>query len=228
MNTEPSGESSANDTPGKRSGGKRWLIRLAALIVFVIILCIGIFVGSFVRFSRDVIHLETPAEVTKADGIVVLTGASRRIGQAVELLDGGFAERLLISGVNPATTAGQIQSLTQAEPALFECCVDIDHNALDTIGNAEETAAWIEEHGYDSIIVVTSNYHMPRSLLLLRRANSETEYIPYPIMNNDLRHLQWLQQPGALRGLLAEYVKFLAARLRIDLRRKGSDQLESG
>lgn len=228
MNTEPSGESPPDDSPAKRSRGRRWLIRLAALIIFVIVLCIGIFVGSFVRFSRDVINLETPTEVTRADGIVVLTGASQRIGRAVELLDSGHAERLLISGVYPATTAEQIQSLTQAEPALFECCVDIDRDALDTIGNAEETAAWIEEHGYDSVIVVTSNYHMPRSLLLLRRADGETDYIPYPVVNRDLRHLQWLQQPGALRMMLEEYVKYLAARLRINLRRKGDAQLASG
>jgi uncharacterized SAM-binding protein YcdF (DUF218 family) len=226
MNTEPSGESSPVDSPGKHSGGARWLIRLAALLLLVLVLCIGLFVGSFLRFSREIIHLEPPGDLARADGIVVLTGGSQRIDKAVELLGSGQAKRLLISGVYPATTAGQLQRLTQAEPALFECCVDIDHDALDTIGNAEETAAWIQKHGYVNVIVVTSNYHMPRSLLLLRRVDSATNYIPYPVVVTDLRHLQWLQQPGAIRTMLAEYVKYLAVRLQLNIRRRSVDRPE--
>ena len=222
MNTEESGESPVVDSPRKHSGGARWLIRLVAVFLLILALGIGLFAGSFLRFSRDVIHLEPPVNLAKADGIVVLTGGSQRIDRAVELLDSGQAERLLISGVYPATTAGQLQRLTQAEPALFECCVDIDHDALDTIGNAEETAAWIGKHGYDDVIVVTSNYHMPRSLLLLRRVDGKTNYIPYPVVATDLRQLQWLQQPGAIRMLFAEYVKYLAARFRLNIRRKSS------
>ena len=42
---------------------------------------------------------------------------------------------------------------------------DIDHAALDTIGNAEESAKWVNSHGYGRVIVVTNNYHMPRSLV---------------------------------------------------------------
>ncbi|MCP4318692.1 MAG: YdcF family protein [Hyphomicrobiales bacterium] len=227
MNTEPTGESPPDDSPKKHSGRARWLTRLVAVFLLVLALAVGLFVGSFLRFSRDIIHLEPPRKLTKADGIVVLTGGSRRIDQAVELLDGGQADRLLISGVFPATTASQIQRLTQAEPALFECCVDIDHDALDTIGNANETAAWVQKHGYKDVILVTSNYHMPRSLMLLRRVDGKTNYIPYPVVATDLRHLQWLQQPGAIRMLAAEYLKYLAARFRLNIRRSAGDGLPS-
>ncbi|MEX3011427.1 YdcF family protein [Hoeflea sp. TYP-13] len=227
MNTEPTGESAPADSPKKHSGGARWLKRLAGVFLLVLALAVGLFVGSFLRFSRDVIHLEPPRKLAQADGIVVLTGGSKRIDRAVELLDRGTAGRLLISGVYPATTSGQIQRLTQAEPALFECCVDIGHDALDTIGNANEAALWVQKNGYRNVIVVTSNYHMPRSLMELRRVDEATNYIPYPVVATDLRHLQWLQQPAAIRMLAAEYVKYLAARLRLNFGRTTSDGLRS-
>lgn len=227
MSTEPTGESPPDDSPEEHSGGARWLRWLAAAVLLVVALAVGAFVGSFLRFSRDIIYLEPPKELARADGIVVLTGGSRRIEQAVELLDSGQAERLLISGVFPATTAGQLQRLTQAEPALFECCVDIDHDALDTIGNANETAAWVKRHGYHDVILVTSNYHMPRSLMELRRVDETTNYIPYPVVTTDLRHLQWLQQPDAIRTMAAEYLKYLAACFHLDIRRDAGDGPDS-
>ncbi|MEM6463420.1 MAG: YdcF family protein [Pseudomonadota bacterium] len=222
MNTEQAGESPPVVSPKSKHGRTRWFFRLAGIVLLFLALAAGLFVGSFLRFSRDVIRLEPPANLASADGIVVLTGGSQRIERAVELMDTGHAQRLLISGVFPSTTAEQIQRLTQAEPALFECCVDIDHDALDTIGNAEETAAWIERHGYHDVIVVTSNYHMPRSLMLLRRVDSDTNYIPYPVIVTDLRSLQWLEEPAAIRLLFAEYVKYVAASLRLNIRRKAT------
>ncbi|WP_169054170.1 YdcF family protein [Nitratireductor sp. XY-223] len=215
MNTDPTGESAVAESPKKHSGGARWLGRLAGIFLLVLALAVGLFAGSFLRFSRDVIELVPPRKLAEADGIVVLTGGRQRIERALDLLDGGTAGRLLISGVNPATTSRQIQTLTDSEPALFECCVDIGHDAIDTIGNANEAALWVREHGYSNIIVVTSNYHMPRSLMELRRVDPDTNFIPYPVVTTDLRNLQWLQKPAALRMLAAEYVKYLAARYRL-------------
>lgn len=215
MNTDPTGDSATTEPPKKHSGGARWLGRLAGLILLVLALAVGLFAGSFLRFSRDIIELEPPRTIARADGIVVLTGGRQRIERALELLDEGTADHLLISGVNPATTSRQIQTLTHSEPTLFECCVDIGHDAIDTIGNANEAALWVKEHGYGDVIVVTSNYHMPRSLLELRRVDPGTNFIPYPVVTTDLRNLQWLQHPASLRMLAAEYLKYLAARYRL-------------
>ncbi|WP_419906684.1 YdcF family protein [Hoeflea sp.] len=215
MNTDQTGESATTESPKEHSGGARWLGRLAGLFLLVLALAVGLLAGSFLRFARDVIELVPPRNLAEADGIVVLTGGRQRIERALELLDDGTAERLLISGVNPATTGQQIQTLTDTEPALFECCVDIGHDAIDTIGNANEAASWVQQHGYSDVIVVTSNYHMPRSLIELQRVDDDTNFIPYPVVSTDLSNLQWLQKPAALRMLAAEYVKYLAARYRL-------------
>ncbi len=112
--------------------------------------------------------LSIPAEeVTldrKADGIVVLTGAAARIPDAIELLAAERGKRLLISGVHRDTRAREIARLTPLYSKYFSCCIDLDRSALNTFGNALETKRWAREHNFNSLIVVTSNWHMPRAM----------------------------------------------------------------
>lgn len=169
--------------------------------------------GGFLYFAETVAALETPREA-KADAIVVLTGGYQRIDRAIDLLKQGAGRRLLISGVNPATSGNQIRKLTQSSSALFECCVDMGYEAVDTIGNANETARWISDHQFRRVLVVTNNYHMPRSLLELRAVDPQTEFIAYPVVNSDLKNGNWLHQPVVMKAMLSEYLKYSLARLR--------------
>lgn len=173
----------------------------------------GLFFGGFLYFADMVTSLSAPPDI-KADAIVVLTGGSQRLNQALDLLTRGAGERLLISGVHRATTAGQIRAVTQSPNSLFRCCVDIGYEAKDTVGNAAEAVGWIRDHGYRRVLVVTNNYHMPRSLIELRRADPETEFIPYPVVNSDLKSRNWFADPQTLRVMLSEYGKILATGVR--------------
>ncbi len=175
--------------------------------------CLGLFVAGFLQFADKVASLQPPAS-PKADAIIVLTGGFQRIDQGVELLKAGAGKRLLISGVHPTTTRSQIRRNTQSSAALFTCCVDIGREAVDTIGNAVEASNWIADRGYRSILVVTNNYHMPRSLLELRRARPETEFIAYPVVNSDLKTSNWLRNPLFMKAILLEYAKYSVAFLR--------------
>ncbi|ANM06128.1 YdcF-like protein [Rhizobium phaseoli] len=180
---------------------------------FGCVLAIALLFGGFLRFADSVTTLKPPVE-PKADAIVVLTGGYQRIDQAVELLQKGAGKRLLISGVHPTTTPAQIRMMTQGSANLFSCCVDIGHDALDTIGNAEETSNWIHAKGYRSVLVVTNNYHMPRSLAELSYVDPDIEFIPYPVVNSDLKTRNWFTDPNAMRVMLAEYAKVLLAGVR--------------
>jgi uncharacterized SAM-binding protein YcdF (DUF218 family) len=177
---------------------------------FAFVIAAALVFGGFLRFADSVTTLKPPAE-PRADAIVVLTGGYQRIDQAVELLQKGAGKRLLISGVHPTTTRAQIRKMTQAAPELFACCVDIGYDALDTIGNAEEASNWIHARGYKSVLVVTNNYHMPRSLSELAYVDTETQFIPYPVVNTDLKNSNWFTDPNAMRVMLAEYAKVLLA-----------------
>jgi uncharacterized SAM-binding protein YcdF (DUF218 family) len=130
------------------------------------------------------------------------------------LLRDGAGERLLISGAHPSTSPTQIRRTTQSSPDLFKCCVDVGYEAIDTIGNANEITRWIQDHGYRSVLVVTNNYHMPRSLLELRLIDRRTTFIPYPVINADLKRKAWFAEPDVLRTMLSEYAKWAAASLR--------------
>jgi uncharacterized SAM-binding protein YcdF (DUF218 family) len=185
-------------------------MRRLILLVFVGLAIIG---GGFLWFADSVTSLRAPDGV-KADAIVVLTGGYLRIEQALGLLRDGAGKRLLISGAHPTTTPSQIRKATQASADLFDCCVDIGYDAIDTIGNANEIARWIHDHDYKSILVVTNNYHMLRSLHELRRADPVTEFIPYPVINADLTRRAWFMEPDTLRTMLSEYGKVVLASLR--------------
>ncbi|QRM56755.1 YdcF family protein [Sinorhizobium sp. BG8] len=200
--------------------------RPARRVVRYVILALAVvsavaFVG-FLRFADQVAALQPPIH-PKADAIVVLTGSAQRIGQGLELLKSGAGQRLLISGVHPTTSGNQIRKLNQSSSTLFECCVDIGHDAIDTIGNANETARWISDHGYRSILVVTNNYHMPRSLLELKRSDNRTEFISYPVVSADLKSGYWLAKRAVVRPMISEYIKYTAATLR-DMAGAGSSK----
>ncbi|WQO27114.1 YdcF family protein [Microvirga lotononidis] len=177
---------------------------------FIAILVIG-FLG-FLGFVYSLDRFEQPPE-TRADGIVAMTGGAQRIGDAIDLLAKGYAKRLLISGVNENTSRDQIARLNPGQRRLFDCCVDLDYRARNTIGNAIETRRWAEANSFDTIIVVTSNYHMPRTLVELEHALPNLQKIPYPVAATIDPH-EWWHKPAVARLVFTEYVKFLAVWIR--------------
>ncbi len=183
---------------------------LFAVSSFFASLLSGLFPAVFCG-SQILVASMRPPEGAKGDAIIVLTGGYQRIEQAVGLLRDGVGKRLLISGVNPATTRTQIRKMTQGSSDMFSCCVDMGYKAIDTIGNANEAASWIRDHGYSSIVVVTNNYHMHRSLHELHNASPQTQFIAYPVISADLARTNWFAEPDVVRTMLYEYMKFVIA-----------------
>jgi uncharacterized SAM-binding protein YcdF (DUF218 family) len=184
-------------------GGVR-LIFDAALFALVLLII------GFIVFANG-IEREHLAPVQSADGIAVLTGGTARIDQAMQLLADGKAKRVLITGVNRTTTTEELKQLASQGDEYFTCCVDIDKEARNTIDNATETSQWVALHRYGSIIVVTSNYHMPRALAELARVMPGVALIPYPVVDNNVHLDPWWSYPGTTKLLLSEYLKYLPA-----------------
>ncbi len=174
-----------------------------ALRTFAFVMLVA-FLAGFALFVREARSFNPPEETT-ADGIVVLTGGPNRVATGVQLLEAERGSRLLISGVNPGSPVSDIASAAGASQALFECCVDVGPTAADTEGNAVETAAWASRQGYGELIVVTSDYHMPRALLELQAAMPDTRFIAHAVP----APAPW-QNLDEARRWLTEYVKYAA------------------
>ncbi len=170
-------------------------------------------VAGFVVFARVVADYLPNAAPPRADGIVVLTGGDLRLRAGARLLEQGRGARLLISGVNPQTTRQDIRRLSRLSNRMFAASVDIDY-AHTTIDNAEETKAWARAHGFNSLIVVTSSYHMPRSLTELGRAMPGVTLLPYPVVPHTINATRWWTDGFTTKVLLGEYAKFLTSAAR--------------
>ncbi len=173
--------------------------------------------AGFVVFASSVADTRAPADV-HAEGIVALTGGSARIDGALRLLAEGRAKRLLISGVNPSVDLKALAGTVDKDLDLaLACCVDLGRDARDTSGNAAEARDWAKAKGYTSLIVVTSDYHMPRSMAELAEAMPEVKLIPYPVTNPELHLDNWWTSASAFGLLLREYGKYLLATARVKI-----------
>ncbi|MDX2288261.1 MAG: YdcF family protein [Hyphomicrobiaceae bacterium] len=184
-----------------------WLIAITGVGLWLL-------ASGFVLFAVVVMREPVPA-VEPADGIVVLTGGDQRIREGAVLLERGLSRRLLITGVNTHTRLQDIAGLRQLPEWQLTCCVDLGYTALDTSGNAEEAGAWARRLHYRSLIVVTSSYHMPRSLVEMARELPETRVLAHPVQPPSFKSGDWWLSPGTLRILLSEYIKLIPATARL-------------
>jgi uncharacterized SAM-binding protein YcdF (DUF218 family) len=196
--------------------------RLGAVIVTRLAITLVAVVAGFAGFISQLRGSEAKPPRT-ADGIVVLTGGSSRVSDAMELLADGYGKRLLISGVHPTNAASDISRSLSDNQSLLNCCVDLDRSAVNTRSNAAETRRWARERGFKSLIVVTSNYHMPRAIVELSHAMPDIILIPFAVVGDKWREEPWWTNGATTRLLLSEYVKYVAAEVRVRLADAGLD-----
>ena len=179
---------------------------LAALLVIAMLWAVGLF-----AFASRIAHSTPPPDPGRAQGIVAFTGPSpMRMTEAISLLQERRGERLLISGVNRVNTRDSIRRAARSVAGpVYDCCVDLGFEAMDTIGNARETADWARARGYDQMIVVTADYHMPRALLELKGSMPKAKLTPYPVATDEMNARAWWRNPLQARRLCLEYTKYL-------------------
>lgn len=165
------------------------------LTIKILLTALSLWVMGYFWFCMT---LPEPGQTTaRTDGIVALTGGVGRLRSAIDLLEEGRARRVLITGVHPDTGKRLLAVQLGVSYDVMSCCVDIEHEAGNTVGNALAAAQWVKERRIRSLRLVTSDYHMPRALLEFQRAMPDVEIVPSPVKG-----------PITFVGLVGEYVKY--------------------
>jgi uncharacterized SAM-binding protein YcdF (DUF218 family) len=182
------------------------------LIILILLAAWG---AGLMAFANRVANSTPPPDPPEADAIVALTGASTiRLEAAEELLEEGLGQRLFISGVNREATRKQVRATLTTAGKAFDCCVDLGFQAENTLGNARETAPWVAQHHYHTLIVVTADYHMPRALLELKAAMPGVVLYPFPVATEVVDARRWWASPGDARRMVLEYCKYVVILIR--------------
>ena len=177
----------------------RWRWIVSALLLLATI--------DFIIFRSSVAQMDR-GQALSGDAIVALTGGSGlRIEEGMRRLEAGEGDRLLISGVNPSVSLEDVAARTGGAQALYDCCVELGYQATTTRGNAREVADWADASGFETLILVTSDYHLPRARLLLESAAPGVTFLPAPArtkIDPDETFGDW----RSFRGMVTEWAKW--------------------
>ena len=154
-------------------------------------------------FAWFVLAVPAPLSPTvRTDGIVVLTGGPGRVARGIELMQAKAAKRMLISGVDPVVRPVELAVEYEVPKALFDCCVDLGRESVDTRSNGAETARWVKQKKMRSVRLVTTDWHMPRARFeLSQQLGEEVEVLSDAVESNP-----------SFRALFTEYNKYLLRR----------------
>jgi len=160
-----------------------------------------LFVAWSLGFLLFWVRLPAPYENSQltADAVVVLTGGPGRLEKGIQLLSDDRAKKMLLSGVHRDVLSRELSALTGAEQAIFDCCITLDYAAANTLENAVETAKWTSNNNVRSLILVTADYHIQRSVVLFRKSMPNVTVIPFPVLSQ-----------MTIFKLAKEYNKYLA------------------
>ena len=184
------------------------------LVAIFVLLCV--WAGAFLTFMEEIGNTAPPPS-QDVGGIVILTGTPARLTTGFDLLKENEGARLLVSGVNSKVTRETLRQAMGQSEELMNCCVDLGRLARNTEGNAYETSLWAKSHHFKSLAIVTSAYHMPRSLVELKRQMPDVKLIAYPVASDTLELTGWWKNPRAFMVVAGEFNKYVFSLIRARL-----------
>ena len=182
------------------------------IIVFLVII-VSICILNIHSFLKEIKNNEinTVANINKIDGIVVLTGDQYRIAKGIALLKNYPDKRLLISGVNKNINTIDIMKEFPNNKNFFQCCIDIGKDAKNTFENIIETFEWMKSNEFNSIIIVTSDYHVPRVKLEINRFIDNQQIFYEAVKTGEGESIL------RLKKITLEYIKYIRTFLSIKI-----------
>ena len=192
-------------------------------------LVLAVFIAGTQQFAHSIRDGAAPERFEAMDrsgdlAVVVVTGSAGRIEAGFRLMVDHNASRMLISGTGDGVSMDDIMRIAGSDPAMDRatlagkvgCCVDLGRDAVNTKGNASETVEWTEANGIDRIILVTADFHMPRTLVEFQRLMPALHVLPFPVPTQGLGmdeagRTQWWHSRDRVLTVAREYGKYLAS-----------------
>ena len=182
------------------------------LLLYILLVGAVVWFAGFLAFNYR-INSYRPDEKTRTDAIIALTGGKNRIAEAAQLMKRGLAGKMFISGVQKDISLKEISRIQKVDmPRKGK--IELENRSTNTVENAIETGEWIRKNKVRSIRLVTSNYHIPRSLEEFRSQNPQIKIVPHPVNVSP----QWWKNRGSFCLIASEYNKFLYVYLRTRLK----------
>ena len=181
------------------------------------LLTLPCFLAGLQYFVLNLPKISSPVGPT-TDGIVVITGGQQRLADGIRLLQIGAGKALLVSGVGLGVSKSILADelgLDAPVMTLLDCCVTLEFAATDTRGNALAASRWAAKNKFQSLRLVTSNYHMPRAKHVFTSKMPDIELYFWPVSPADLTLETWWQKPDIIRLLAREYAKYLTEHIRV-------------
>ena len=98
---------------------------------------------------------------------------------------------------------------------LIDCCIELDSISKNTFSNAIETQKWAKKNNVEEFILITSNYHMPRSILEFNNIMPNLKILPYPIKPEQHKVNEWLKSFETFSLVFIEYCKYIVSNIRV-------------
>jgi uncharacterized SAM-binding protein YcdF (DUF218 family) len=198
------------------------IFKVLFLLIFIIIFIY--FCTGLLKYKEEVQSLKEYS-IKEAANVVILTGGSNRIKEGLKLIK-GFSKLelmnidILISGTGKGFTKSNISELLLKNDLLnmfIECCLELDSKSKNTRSNALETLKWVNKNSIKQLILITSNYHMPRAFLEFKNKMPNLKIIKYPITPEKHNINNWIYSYETFSLIFLEYCKFLIAHARINI-----------
>ena len=178
-----------------------------SLLLFVIIVLLQF---NFFLFNIQS-YKNTDLNKKEIEGIVVLTGDKFRILEGLKILNSEIGYKLLISGVNKEISIEEIKKEFPKFNQLFNCCVELESISTNTFETVREIFFWKKNNNIKNILLITSDYHLPRVELEVNRLLLDKETFYYGVKyDNQKINIR-------MKKLIVEYIKYLRTKISLSI-----------
>lgn len=184
-----------------------WVFLLMTVLVGIALELTGF--HQYALYIYNAQDLKVEVEDKDIDMVVVLTGSMGRIETAYELMNNKNIPMLFISGADSRVGYDALAKRHLWDPSSSHK-IKIDNISTTTLNNAKLTREFALNNGVDNIILVTSIYHLQRSLLSFNKVfkDDKINIIPYGTSIKPLEFNSWWNDYDVFKSIFTEYFKY--------------------